>query len=433
MFSDFFLLQDPNVRWVVLAMMLICGSSAIVGCFSFLRKRALVGDVVSHAILPGICLAFMLWQSKNPFILMGGAVITGIISLWLMDFITANSKIKADAALALIMSVFYGLGILLLTTIQSSGNAAQSGLDKFLFGKAAAMMQEDVMAYGMFAILLILIVTLFFKSFSLVIFDRQHAQVIGLPVKRLESLMALLTIFAIAIGIQAVGIVLMSALLITPAAAARYWTHNLKAMVVLSALFAIISGIGGAFVSYTIPKMPTGPWIVLFLTLFAIVSVLIGRKKGVWVNRNNRKEIHLKIIKENILKALYHLGEKDLNFTKPFTFSELKEKRQLSTYQLKKALRKLEKVKLIKKESGYIYLTEEGIEEGKRITRLHRLWEVYLTEHLNIPLDNVHEDAESMEHLITPELEKELEKKLNYPLIDPHDTPIPRGKYNPEK
>ncbi|MEH0155913.1 iron chelate uptake ABC transporter family permease subunit [Limibacter armeniacum] len=424
--GDFFLLQDPNVRWVVLAMMLICGSAAVVGCFAFLRKRSLVGDAVSHAILPGICLAFMLAQTKHPVVLMFGAVSVGLFSLWLIDFITDKSKIKPDAALALVMSVFYGIGILLMTSIQASGNAAQSGLDKFLFGKAAAMMQEDVIAYGVFSLVLLAIVLLFFKSFSLIIFDREHAQVIGLPVKQLESLMALLTVFAIAIGIQAVGVVLMSALLITPAAAARYWTHNLKVMLVLAAFFAVLSGIGGAYISYTIPKMPTGPWIVVLLTFMTIISVLFGAKKGVWFKSIENRRMTSRMVEENILKILYMFGEKEDAFDKQYSIAQLKSKRKFNLFKFKTALKRLESKGAIQRNGNQVSLTAEGIEKGKRVTRLHRLWELYLTKYLNLPADHVHEEAEAMEHLITPELEKELEKELDYPHVDPHDSPIPR-------
>ncbi|GAA4823447.1 metal ABC transporter permease [Algivirga pacifica] len=423
---DFFLLRDPNVRWVVIAILLICSSTAIVGSFAFLRKRALIGDAVSHAILPGICLAFMLTGGKHPFWLMAGAILIGLLSMKIIDFITVNSRIKPDTALALVMSVFYGLGVLLLTRIQSSGNAAQAGLDKFLFGKAAAMMQEDVITYSLFSIFLLLVITILFKSFVVTIFDRQHAALIGLPVNKLEGVMAILTVIAIAIGIQAVGVVLMSALLITPAAAARYWTNNLKIMLLLAALFAMVSGVSGAFVSYAMPKMPTGPWIVMFLTLITGISVLIGSKKGYWVTRKGKQQINQKIIQENVLKALYQLGEVRNNFEDPFLKSELRKKRKYGRLRQRNALKQLEKEACIKIEGEYIYLTRKGLDEGQRITRLHRLWEVYLTKYLKLPADHVHEDAEAMEHLITPELEIELEKVLDYPLIDPHDSPIPR-------
>jgi len=425
LFTDFFLLKDPNVKWVVIAVVLMSSSSAVIGCFTFLRKRALVGDAISHAILPGICLSFLITESKNPFYLLVGAFISGWIGLYLIDYITRNTKIKTDAALGLILSVFYGIGILLLTSIQNSGNAAQSGLDKYLFGNAASMMPSDIKIFGVFSLVLLLLIFLFYDSFKLITFDRNYAAAKGFPVKRLEFLISILTVFAIAVGIQAVGVVLMAALLITPAAAARYWTNDLKIMLILSAAFATVAGISGTFVSYTLPKMPTGPWIVMVLSLLAIFSILLGKRKGILAKWQKSRRVETKMLHENILKCMYHLGEVNSNFLELWSFAEMKDKRSLSSKQLNEGLKKLEKNGLVSIRGKAARFTEKGLEEGRRVTKIHRLWEIYLTKHMQLPADHVHDDAEAIEHLITPEIEKELEHQLEYPLIDPHDSPIP--------
>lgn len=429
---SFFSLQDPNVRWVVMGVFLMCASSAVVGCFTLLRKRALVGDAISHAILPGVCLAFLITETKNPVFLLIGAFISGWLGAFCVDIITARTKLKTDAALGLVLSIFYGIGILLLTTIQNSGNAAQAGLDKFLFGKAAALTQEDVIVYACFSVILLGIVSLYYHSFKLLSFDRAYASTKGFPVARLETLLSVLTVIAIAIGIQAVGVVLMAALLITPAAAARYWTEHLGVMLILAAIFAAISGIAGAFVSYTTPQMPTGPWIVMVLSFVAMISVLLGRKKGVlaayFLSLQNRE----KVLRENILKCLYHLGETDRQFKSGRTLDQILEKRPMPRNDLKRGLRYLQLQRLITWKNGEVGLTEKGREVGQRVTRIHRLWELYLTKYMDLPADHVHDDAEAIEHIITPELEKELEHQLAYPVIDPHDEPIPY-KMDPKK
>ncbi|MDW7692705.1 iron chelate uptake ABC transporter family permease subunit [Flammeovirgaceae bacterium SG7u.111] len=430
-FTNFFLLKDPNVRWVLLAVVLMSASSAVTGCFTFLRKRALVGDAISHAILPGICLAFIITQTKNPFFLLIGAFISGWIGLMTIDFITNNTRLKTDAALGLVLSVFYGFGVLLLTSIQNSGNATQAGLDKFLFGKAASMMQEDVIVFASFSLVLLVVVVVFFNSFRLVIFDREYAITRGMPVKLLEMLLSVLTVFAISIGIQTVGVVLMAALLITPAAAARYWTEKLMTMVALSAVFAVVSGIIGTYVSYSVPKMPTGPWIVTVLSLLTIFSVLVGRKRGVlaaWVKKRKNKR---KMMRENILKALYHIDEIKGDFNQWRTLAEIRNKRWIEEEDMKRAVRQLKRRHLLEtKTGGWARFTPEGIEEGRRIVRVHRLWEMYLSRYMQLPADHVHEDAEAIEHIITPEIEAELLSKLDYPLMDPHDKPIPYNSTN---
>ncbi|MBX2840792.1 MAG: metal ABC transporter permease [Flammeovirgaceae bacterium] len=421
---DFFF-RDPVVRWVLMAVILMCASAAIVGCFTFLRKRALVGDAISHAILPGICLAFIIAETKNPFILMLGAFASGWLGLITIDFITNRTKLKTDAALGLVLSVFYGFGILLLTTIQNSGNASQSGLDKFLFGNAAAMMQSDAITFGLFSLVLIILVFLLFNPLKLVTFDRKFAIAKGIPVKRLELLLSVLTVFAIAIGIQAVGVVLMAALLITPASAARFWTHDLKWMIFLAAVFAVVSGITGTFISYTLPKMPTGPWIVTILSTIAIFSIIFGFKKGVLSKLRLRRLNKKKILRENILKCLYHLGEKAGNFDKFWSTWEILEKREMNKAQLKYGLKQLQSRNLVILKGNAAKFSELGKEEGRRVTKIHRLWEIYLTKYMKMAPDHVHNDAEAMEHLITPEIEKDLEYHLKFPLIDPHDSPVP--------
>ena len=422
---DFFSFSDVNVRYVVFGSILLCAGAAIVGCFTFLRKRALIGDAVAHSVLPGVALAFIMFETKNPLILIIGAAITGWISILAIDVITQKSKIKADTAIGLVLSVFFGIGILLLTSIQQSGSAAQSGLDKFLFGKAASLVGGDLITFAVVSTLLILTVIIFFKEFTLLSFDPAHARVIGLPVKFLEFLLSTITVLAIATGIQAVGVVLMAALLITPAAAARFWTDKLVLMVTLAAIFGGISGIAGSFVSYTAPSMPTGPWIVVVLSVIALFSIFMSPKKGMIsriISRRNHKQ---KVVEENILKAFYHLGEAEESFSKKYSVEQILEKRDFVHQKLMKGLQRLIKKGFILKTDNAYSFTIAGKAEGQRITRLHRLWELYLTKYLKIAPDHVHDDAEAIEHVITPEIEQRLEELLEFPQTDPHSKVIP--------
>ncbi|GAB3196087.1 manganese/zinc/iron transport system permease protein [Pontibacter aydingkolensis] len=424
-FLEFFSFADANVRYVTLGSVLLAGSSAVVGCFTLLRKRALVGDAVAHAVLPGVCLAFILSGTKNPFILLVGAFITGWISLILIDFITSRSRIKEDTAIGLVLSVFFGVGILLLTAIQHSGNAAQSGLDKFLFGKAASLVGEDLIAFSIVAILLLAATILFYKELKLLCFDETFAKTIGFPVRGLELLLTTLTVLAVVVGIQAVGVVLMAAMLITPAAAARFWTDRLGVMLVLAAIIGAFSGVAGAFVSYTAPAMPTGPWIVLIVSMIAILSFALAPNKG-WIARILRRRRNKKLIlEENLLKLLYHLGEDRQDYTTTRPLQELLDKRAIPAKEAKYGLAKLRAQGYLERSKAGWSLTPEGIKRGRRVVRLHRLWELYLTQYLHLASDHVHEDAETIEHIITPELEQRLLEELNYPELDPHSARIP--------
>lgn len=422
---EFFTFQYPNIKYVVFGAVLLSISSAVVGCFTFIKKKSLIGDVVSHAVLPGICIAFMISGSKDPFLLIIGAFISGWVSIIVMDHIVRTTKIKEDAATGLSLSVFFGIGILLMTYIQHSGNAAQSGLDTFLFGKAAALVGRDLLAFSIIAVIVLITVFLFYKEFKLISFDPQFAEVMGLPIKRLEMILTSITVLSVVTGIQAVGVVLMAAMLITPAAAARFWTNRLHRMILLASLFGAFSGVAGAFISYSAPSMPTGPWMVMVLSIIALISFFFAPRRGIVLRQWRRFAIQRQLLEENLLKVFYRLGENEGDYYRLVKADDIELIRNFPPWQLQKGLRKLKTNGFVNKSGEDWQLTKEGYEKGKRITRLHRLWELYLTKYLRIAPDHVHEDADTIEHVITPELELRLEKLLDYPEEDPHSSVIP--------
>lgn len=423
--KQFFSFSDPNIVTVVLGSILITSSAAVVGCFTFLKKKALVGDAVAHAVLPGICLSFLLQGQKNSFALIIGAFITGWLALVAIDFIVKRSKIKEDTAIAVVLSVSFGLGILLLTYIQHTGNAAQSGLQSFLFGKAAALIGKDLILFSAVAVILLVTVILFFKELKIISFDEGYAEVLGLPVNALNLLLTSLTVMAVVTGIQAVGVVLMAAILITPAAAAKFWTDNLVVMTVLAALFGAIAGFSGSFVSFVAPQMPTGPWIVMLISMIALFSFFFAPKKGILSKQIAQSKLRASILEENLLKEMYHLRESQIENNTGYSLDMITVKRQFPNQYLRPALRRLSRKECVEEKNDEWLLTEKGYEKGKRIVKLHRLWEMYLSTYLKIAPDHVHEDAETIEHIITPELEAKLEKLLDYPERDPHNSKIP--------
>jgi manganese/zinc/iron transport system permease protein len=271
---------DPNTQWILLGSVLLGLSSGVLGSFAYLRKQSLMGDALAHAALPGVCIAFMLTGSKSIFFFLIGAVIAGLIATFGIGYVTRNSRIKQDTALGIVLSVFFGFGIVLLTQIQHSDSGNQSGLDKFLFGQAASMVLSDVITMTIVAAALVFVCTMFFKEFKLLSFDPGFAKGIGLPVALLDQFLMFLIVVAVVVGIQAVGVVLMSALLITPAVSARYWTEKLGVMVALSGLFGAISGLIGTLISTTANNLPTGPLSVLAATLLFVISVLFAPRRG---------------------------------------------------------------------------------------------------------------------------------------------------------
>jgi manganese/zinc/iron transport system permease protein len=424
-FLEFITFKEPNIRVVVLGSLLMSLSASLVGCFAYLRKQALVGDTVAHSVLPGICIAFIWIGAKNTPILLLGAFVAGWLALLGVDYINRHSKIKPDSANAIALSSFFGWGVFLLTLIQQSGNAAQSGLDKFLFGNAAALLESDLWFFLALALLTIALVYLFLKHFTLLTFDKNFATSIGYPTQALELLLTSLTVLAIVAGIQAMGVVLMAALLVAPAVAARFWSNNLPKMLIVACIIGCIGGWLGAFISYLAPSMPSGPWIVVVLFFMAIFSFTFAPHKGIFARylagRRNQKRIE----EENILKYIYTAQED--NKIQAYRISP----NQLAALRGNQALEKLAPYKrlcrkgLARQAGSSFELTQEGINYAKRMVKVHRLWEVYLSQYLLLPPDRVHADAESIEHVITPEIERQLTQLLEKPAADPHGKDIP--------
>ncbi|WP_022836696.1 metal ABC transporter permease [Salisaeta longa] len=280
------------------------------GTYAVLRGQSLLGDAISHAALPGIALAFLLTGSKAPIVLMLGAGAAGVIATLAILGVTETTRVKYDSALALMLAVFFGFGLVLLTYIQRHAGASQAGLDAFLFGQAAALIERDVVTMALLGGTALLVMGLFWKEFKLLAFDRAFGASLGLPMRTLDILLTTLLVIAIVIGLQTVGVVLMSAVIIAPAAAARQWTDRLGVMTGLAATFGAVSGVGGAVASASIPNLPTGPTIVLWMGILVTVSLLGAPNRGLlwqwWRDRRNARRLR----RETVLLDLYALALK---------------------------------------------------------------------------------------------------------------------------
>jgi manganese/zinc/iron transport system permease protein len=419
----FFSFSEPNVKLVFWGSLILCSVAGAVGVFTFLRKRSLLGDVISHAVLPGICLAFLLGEEKNPMYLLIGATFTGWLSIYLVDVITAKSKIKTDTAIALVLSVFFGVGILLLTNIQHSGIASQSGLDRFIFGSASSMNANDVKLFSIIGVIIFLLIGIFLRGLKMLSFDEEYAKSIGFPVQFIKLVLSITTVTTVAMGVQAVGVVLMSALMITPGATARFWTNDIRKMILLAIVISGFSGVLGSAISYVSNGMPTGPWIVVVVSLLAIISAFLGTKKGILKKALNDRKNSMKILEENILKLFYQLGGNKEQSS--FAEEDLIANGRIKYSSLRKGLSRLKRRGYLSKKGSTIELSKKGSEKSREIVRKHRLWELYLSKYMHLKEDHVHDDAEGIEHIINEDIERALMKELDFPTIDPHDKEIP--------
>lgn len=302
------LLFDYTLRSVALGSAILGLVSGALGTFAVLRRQSLVGDAIAHAALPGIALAFLLTGTKTTAGLLLGAFVAGWLATVLVNGITRSSRIKYDSALGLMLAVFFGFGLMLLTYIQKLPNANQAGLESFLFGQAAALIMADVWLMAGLGSVALLSVLLLWKELRVLAFDPEFGQSLGLPIRRLDLILTTLLVIAIVVGLQTVGVVLMSALLITPAAAARQWTDRLGMMVTLSMIFGAAAGSLGALLSSTVPNLPTGPTIVLCATVLVAFSMAFAPNRGlVWrVIRDWRHGRQLRL--DAVLLDLYALA-----------------------------------------------------------------------------------------------------------------------------
>ena len=307
------LFTDYTLRTVALGAAVLGIVSGALGTFAVLRGQSLLGDAVSHAALPGIALAFLFTGMKSPLVLMIGAAVAGILGTAFVIATVRYSRVKFDSALGLTLSVFFGFGLLLLTYIQRLPSANQAGLDSYLFGQAAALVTRDVVTMGILGGIVLLLVVVFWKEFKLLAFDPEFGRTAGFPMSALDLALTALMVIAIVIGLQTVGVILMSAMLIAPAAAARQWTDRLSTMMLLAAMFGAVSGVAGAVISSTDAGLPTGPTIVLCVSGIVVVSLAFAPNRGLLFRRIRERRQGRRLRAEGVLLDLLELAEQHAN------------------------------------------------------------------------------------------------------------------------
>ena len=417
------ILRDYNTGLVVICTILLGCACGLMGGFLLLRKRSLMGDTLSHATLPGVGLSFMLLvalggDGKSLPILLAGAGITGVIGCAAVLFIREQTRIKDDAAMGIVLSVFFGAGVAILGVIQKMPEGSAAGLESFIYGKTASMVMSDFQILVFITVCVITCSLLLFKEFRLLCFDENFAAVLGWPVKFLDLLLlALITAVTVA-GLQAVGLILIIAFLITPAAAARFWTNQLDRMLMLSALIGAASGWIGASLSAFFPRLPAGAVIVLVAALFFVVSMLVGTERGVMIRFLRQSQLEKRMGRQHLLRALYEILEggcvtEELNI-RTVPFRQIRGRRTWSDRQLRDYIRRAYNEGLVEapNKADSILLTETGLVEAKQVTRNHRLWEMYLIEYADVATSRVDRDADMVEHILGDKMVTRLENKL---------------------
>ena len=417
-----------NTRVVLLGTVLLGMCAGVVGAFMVLRKRALVGDVIGHSALPGIGLVFLVleWFSpgtgrKLPW-LMSGALVSGLLGALCVLFMERSRRIKPDAALALVLSLFYGAGVVLLSITQHVPGVGTAGLTSFLAGKVGSLLASDVQLIGIVCVVLLILISMFFKELLLSCFDSEYAIAGGWPVKSLDAFLILLVAIVTVLGMQSVGLILVVALLLTPASSARFWTDDVRRVVQLSVVFGGLSAAIGVMASTVSSRwpLPAGAMIVLAGLAIFVLSLLFGTQRGLLHRWHQSRQLRDRIQRDDILRAIYEIIEMDGRAPRAetdtplkFTPNEVLQRHSWSMKQQQALLQVLvmEGVILYDR-ADHWWLTPAGLEQARKTVRLHRLWEIYLLETANAAEGHVDLHADVSEHFLDPEMLAELERRL---------------------
>ncbi|MDE0569419.1 MAG: metal ABC transporter permease [Verrucomicrobiales bacterium] len=424
----FITLSDRGLRLSLIGALLFGAVCGLLGSFIVVRKMALFGDAISHAVLPGVALGFLWSMSKDPVAILIGATLSGLAGSLLVGAIRRTTRIKQDAALGIVLASFFAIGLCLIRIIQNNEGASKiTGLKSYLFGDVAVLDRYDVITMGVVVILTVILFGLLYRPFLAISFDRQFAVSIGFPVRILEALFQMFLAFAIVISLQAVGVVLVSAMLITPAATAYLLVDRMHRMLWIAMGVGMLSAVIGVFLSFLGSNLPTGPFMVLSASSIFTMAYLFSPKYGRFTKWLRYRARVKKVREENSLKSIYKVLEsKGLESSgNRVLMKDLSSHRKMSIAGLVKEIKNMQKSGLVKLEGDNVSLTDDGFDKARSVVRNHRLWELYLTNEANYALDHVHDDAEKVEHFLSEEEVSELESYLDYPQEDPHGKPIP--------
>ncbi len=427
---------DPVLRAPTIGSMLMCLSASLVGVVSFLRRRSLIGESLSHAAFPGVVLACLVSTlipalSSIPFsvILIGGGFLSALLGVYLIEWLEKRAKVKEDSALCFVLSAFFGVGVVLSSIIQFSNTFLYRKVLTFIYGQAATLRDDSLPIYFVLSLFVLMTIILFYREIQITCFDKVYAKSLGIKVSKLDFIIFLFIAFAVVIGVRSVGIVLMAAMLIAPAAAARQFTNKLGVLFLLSGIFGVASAFFGNVISYKLSYLltsgdsrisfPTGPSIVLVSISICFFALLFSPKRGYLIRYLRVLSFRFRCAEENIIKRIWRLSKQG-----SCTCREINDVMHFPLFILKLLIIKLRFNGWIAK-GKKVALSKDGFRKAEKIIRLHRLWEVYLVDCLQMGKEAVHKSAEDMEHILTPEMEKYLSEYLQHPKWDPHQQPIP--------
>lgn len=426
---------DYNTRVVLMGSAMLGLAAGLVGVYMLLRKRALFGDAISHATLPGIAGAFLVMQAlgyHGKYLpgLLAGAALTGTLGMLAVLGIRDHTRLKEDAALGIVLSVFFGFGVTLLGIVQGMRTGSAAGLESFIYGKTASMLAADAWLLSGAAGLTTLLCVVFFKEFKLLCFDADFARVNGWPARGLDVLLMSLVVLIVTAGLQAVGLILVLALLMTPPAAARFWTDRLDVMLVLSATLGAVGCLIGAGASAVMARLPAGAAIVMAQAGLFAVSLLLGTRRGLLPRWWHQRRLRQNMTMEHLLRTVFEASEQG----EETVSIETLRLRLGGAGRSEDVLRRAQRSGWITRYSDRISLNAKGLIKARQQTRNHRLWELFLMHYAEMAASHVDRHADEIEHVLDPEMIERLTALLPEAAADTlPPSPHPLGNKEPAR
>lgn len=411
------IIQEPWAMRALLASVMVGITCGMLGAFIVLRNMSLIGDALSHAILPGVVVAFIIFgYSTLGFFF--GSVIAGLLSAIAITWIQQNIKTKNDAVIGIVFTAFFSIGVIGISSISRTG--VHLDLKDFLFGNVLGVGNQDLVMTGLVMIMVVLSIGLLYRYLFASTFQPTIASTMGIPVKLMHYYLMLLLSFSVVAAMQTVGVILVVAMLITPASTALLLANRLPGVLLLSAIIGFVSSISGLVLSI-LYEMPPGPSIAVTATLIYLLVAFLAPNQGMVAKWYRRRQQNKRIKAEDILKAIFKVS-----LGNPVKQADLYDALDLSAGKINQLVLALSRHKLITRiDPQTIQLTEAGTAQANNLVRAHRLWESYLVTEMGMNVDHIHDEAEQYEHILTTSQVDEVDKQLGYPALDPHGSPIP--------
>ena len=420
---------DFGMYWPMVIAALSGASCAILGVFLLLRRMSMMGDALSHSVLPGIVLAYLLLQSRGTVPMLIGAVAAGLLTVLLTQFLNRRGKVEESASMGVVFTSLFALGVLMISRMEQN---IDLDLDCVLFGNlegtALQAMPRAFMVLSFVLVAVVLVVLIFFKELKLCTFDAGLARSLGIPANFFHYLIMGLLAMATVASFEAVGSVLVIAMLVVPAATARLLTDRLSVMLWLAVGFAVLAAALGYFGAYTVPvalgwgkgTFISGMMVVVSGLIF-FATLLFAPQYGVVGKIRHIAKLRTRLLREDVLGILFRMEEKNEAPARDAVAKFL----GASERDTEKTIASLAGSGLVLAEAGGLALSEAGRAEARQLIRNHRLWESYLHQHLDVPVDHLHSSAEALEHITDADLSSQLEREVKDLDADPHGKRIP--------